>query len=66
MDTTGAGDAFVGCLLQQIATLDHAADILKNDDKLLEMIGLANKAGAWTTTNYGAIESLPNQSQLTS
>ena len=66
VDTTGAGDAFIGCLLQQIATLDHADDILKNDDKLIDMVALANKAGAWTTTNYGAIESLPDQSQLTS
>lgn len=64
VDTTGAGDAFIGCLLQQIATLDHAEDILKNDDKLLEMVAIANRAGAWTTTNYGAIESLPDQHQL--
>ena len=65
VDTTGAGDAFIGCLLQQIATLDHADDILKNDERLLQMVALANKAGAYTTTNYGAIESLPDQSQLT-
>lgn len=66
VDTTGAGDAFIGCLLQQISTLDHAEDILKNDNKLLEMVALANKAGAWTTTNFGAIESLPDQNQLIS
>jgi fructokinase len=64
VDTTGAGDAFIGCLLQQIATLDHAKDILKNDDKLMEMVAIANRAGAITTTNYGAIESLPDQHQL--
>lgn len=66
VDTTGAGDAFIGCLLQQIATLDHAEDILKDDDQLLKMVAVANKAGAWTTTNYGAIESLPDQNQLIS
>ena len=65
IDTTGAGDAFIGCLLQQIATLDHADDILKDDEKLMQLVAIANKAGAWTTTNYGAIESLPDQSQLT-
>lgn len=64
VDTTGAGDAFIGCLLQQISTLDHAEDILKNDERLLEMIALANRAGAWTTMNYGAIESLPYKIQL--
>ena len=66
VDTTGAGDAFIGCLLQQISTLDHAENILQDDEKLLEMVSVANKAGAWTTTNYGAIESLPDQSLLTS
>ena len=66
LDTTGAGDAFIGCLLQQIGTLDHAEDILKNDESLLEMIAVANRAGAWTTTNYGAIESLPDKTQLIS
>jgi fructokinase len=65
VDTTGAGDAFIGCLLQQIATLDHAENILKEDERLMEMVALANRAGAWTTTNYGAIESLPDQTQLT-
>ncbi len=64
VDTTGAGDAFIGCLLQQIATLDHAEDILKDDSKFLQMVSKANRAGAITTTNYGAIESLPDQNQL--
>ena len=64
VDTTGAGDAFIGCLLQQIATLDHAEDILENREQLIKMVGIANKAGALTTTNYGAIESLPDPNQL--
>ncbi len=64
VDTTGAGDAFIGCLLQQISTLDHPEDILKDDTRLLQMVAMANKAGAWTTTNYGAIESLPDKTQL--
>ncbi len=64
VDTTGAGDAFIGCLLQQIATLDHAEDILKDDDTFIKMVSRANRAGAFTTTNYGAIESLPDQNQL--
>ncbi len=64
VDTTGAGDAFIGCLLQQIATLDHAEDILENREQLIKMVGIANRAGALTTTNYGAIESLPDPNQL--
>lgn len=66
IDTTGAGDAFIGCLLYQISKLT-AIDVIFNDIKVLEnMVLLANKAGAITTTNYGAIESLPTLSQLES
>ena len=64
VDTTGAGDAFIGCLLNEIAHLNHPHDVLKADDVLLTMIEKANKAGALTTTGYGAIESLPSKAQL--
>lgn len=64
VDTTGAGDAFIGCLLYEIAALEHPDASLKNDDKLFEMVHKANKAGAITATNFGAIESLPDQEQL--
>lgn len=61
VDTTGAGDAFIGCLLQQIATLNDPREIIVNTDLLLKMVARANKAGAITTTNYGAIPSLPTR-----
>ncbi len=64
VDTTGAGDAFIGCLLQQIATLNDPHEIISNSSSLLKMIKKANKAGAMTTTGYGAIPSLPTQEQL--
>ncbi len=64
VDTTGAGDAFIGCLLQQISTLPSHNHILENDTKLMDMVVNANKAGAITTTGYGAIESLPDERQL--
>ncbi|MEJ1221321.1 carbohydrate kinase family protein [Sediminicola sp. 1XM1-17] len=64
VDTTGAGDAFIGCLLQQIAALEDFRPILEDDTLLGKMVLTANKAGAITTTNYGAIESLPNLKQL--
>jgi len=64
VDTTGAGDAFIGCLLHQIAHLDHFNQVQHNNDLLLKMVEKANKAGAVTTTNYGAISALPNKSQL--
>jgi fructokinase len=64
VDTTGAGDAFIGCLLKQISTKTNLEDTLNNEDLLTQMVAMANKAGAITTTNFGAIESLPTQTQL--
>jgi len=64
IDTTGAGDAFIGCLLQQISTLEDTDEILVDADLVVKMVAIANKAGAITTTNYGAIPSLPSQEQL--
>ncbi|MGW9684376.1 carbohydrate kinase family protein [Flagellimonas sp. 2504JD1-5] len=64
VDTTGAGDAFIGCLLYQIANLDNFDQVLENHDLLVKMVEKANKAGAITTTNYGAIVALPTKSEL--
>ena len=64
IDTTGAGDAFIGCLLQQIAKLKDTEEVFENNALLVQMIENANKAGAITTTNYGAIPALPDQNQL--
>ncbi|PIF00704.1 MAG: carbohydrate kinase [Maribacter sp.] len=64
VDTTGAGDAFIGCLLHQISGLHDPMEILKDIEPLIGMVKIANKAGALTTTNFGAIPSLPNQEQL--
>lgn len=61
VDTTGAGDAFIGCLLQQISTLNDPREIISNIELLLKMVERANKAGAITTLNYGAIPSLPTR-----
>lgn len=66
VDTTGAGDAFIGCMLKQIAMHDNLESLMKNEAQLSEIVALANKAGAITTTNFGAIESLPTQKQLDS
>jgi len=64
IDTTGAGDAFIGCLLHQIAMLDDPLQLLKNDAGLEAMIIKANTAGAITTTGFGAIDALPTQDQI--
>lgn len=64
VDTTGAGDAFIGCMLKQIAEHDSLETLLESEEELTQIVSKANKAGAITTTNFGAIESLPTQKQL--
>lgn len=66
VDTTGAGDAFIGCLLKQLAEYNNISKILEDENELTAMVTKANKAGAITTTNFGAIGSLPTQTQLDS
>ncbi|MDG6896227.1 aminoimidazole riboside kinase [Volucribacter amazonae] len=60
IDTTGAGDAFVGGLL---AGLSQHQDWQKMDT-LEKIIRQANACGALATTAKGAMSALPNQQQL--
>jgi len=64
VDTTGAGDAFIGCLLFQISKLNDFNSVFTDAPLLVQMIEKANIAGALTTTQYGAIVALPNVKQL--
>ena len=57
IDSTGAGDAFVGAILKQIAEIEDKQNI--SFEKWEEIIKFANKVGAITCTNYGAIASMP-------
>lgn len=61
VDTTGAGDGFVGGLLVALLEGGATADSLPNLDGLLPF---ANAVGALATTQYGAIPSLPNRQQV--
>lgn len=60
IDSTGAGDAFIGALLSQIASLEDCKSILKDEDKLIEFTKKANVVGALTTTKLGALDSIPS------
>jgi fructokinase len=64
VDTTGAGDAFIGCLLFLLSRLEDPSEVTDNYEVLAGMVRTANAAGALTTTQFGAIPSLPNQEQL--
>ena len=62
VDSTGAGDAFVGAVLKQVADIEEKLSI--TSDKWNEIIAFANKVGAITCTNYGAINSIPTIEEL--
>ncbi len=64
LDTTGAGDAFIGCLLYQLACKDLISDAMDNFNVLSKMVTNANIAGALSTTGYGAISSLPKHEDI--
>lgn len=57
VDSTGAGDAFVGALLKKVAEIKEKKNISFEEWKMI--IAYANKVGAITCTNYGAIDSIP-------
>lgn len=59
IDSTGAGDAFVGATLFQFSRLENPKKM--NDfTKLKEIVTFANTVGAIVCTKLGAISSLPN------
>lgn len=63
VDTTGAGDSFVGALLCHCVD-DHS--ILEDEGRLRKVLTFANACGAITTTKKGAIPALPNESDVLS
>lgn len=59
IDSTGAGDAFVGAMLFQLAAMEYPKEALNHPEQLKEAIRFANKAGALVCTKVGAIAALP-------
>lgn len=60
VDTTGAGDTFLGCCLAYI--LEQGMDL--SDSQLQEMLFRANAAASLETTRKGAIRAMPVQAEL--
>ena len=60
VDTTGAGDAFLGALLFSLRgqSIERINDIKK--DELEHIVRFANAAGGLTTTKRGAIPAMPS------
>lgn len=64
VDTTGAGDAFLGALLHYIEgrNLEQLKEISKEEWN--QAIAFANAAGTLTTTKKGAIKAMPDKNQI--
>lgn len=62
VDSTGAGDSFVGAVLKQVSDFEDKKNVSFEDWK--NIITFANKVGAITCTNYGAIASMPTLSEV--
>lgn len=63
VDTTGAGDGFVGAMLFQLQSRgiqrSDLADALSDSGLVGEIFTFANVTGALTATRYGAISAMP-------
>lgn len=60
IDTTGAGDAFLGCCLDRI--LETGLENL-TEGQLADMLLFANAAASIVTTRKGAIRSMPSREE---
>ncbi len=60
VDTTGAGDTFMGCVLAYVC--DN--DICLNNEQLSEMLDTANAAASIVTGRRGALKVMPESSEI--
>lgn len=63
IDTTGAGDAFLGCLLFKILETGSSLNDLTNQ-QINSMLTFANAGGALVTTRKGALGSMPTTDEI--
>ena len=63
MDTTGAGDAFLGCLLYHILKSDSALEHVTTQ-QMISMLTFANAGGALVTARKGALEAMPTLDEI--
>ena len=59
VDATGAGDAYIGALLALLTKEVNAKESLVQLETMERIVAIANKVGAKTTENYGAIAAIP-------
>lgn len=64
IDSTGAGDAFVGATLYQLAQQKNIKDSCENFDYLKQIIEFSNRVGALVCTKIGAISAIPTTQEV--
>lgn len=66
VDTTAAGDAFVGGLLCRLATLQPGGfdALLRDDAALRDMLAFAAACGALTVTRQGSFTAMPSAAEV--
>ena len=64
IDTTGAGDAFLGAVLWQLRQIDRAALKELKQAELEEIVDFANAAGSLATTRKGALAVMPTRAEI--
>ena len=63
VDTTGAGDAFIGAVISRILATDvNLTQLFENEGE--EILAFSNSVAAIVTTKYGAINSLPTLQEV--
>ncbi|MBU3113083.1 carbohydrate kinase family protein [Clostridium lacusfryxellense] len=60
VDTTGAGDAFIGSFIYKISTSNHGISCITNEN-MKEILSFSNAVAALTTTRKGAINAIPSR-----
>ncbi|MDU0201986.1 PfkB family carbohydrate kinase [Paenibacillus sp. MAH-36] len=63
IDTTGAGDSFIGAVLFQLSR-EVSDPVRLTEKRMHEILVFANAAAALTTTRYGAIPALPTYDEV--
>lgn len=64
VDTTGAGDAFIGALISRLVTSEKTDVIQQLKEEGETILTFSNYVAATVTTKYGAIDSLPDLKEV--
>ncbi|WP_332696010.1 carbohydrate kinase family protein [Halalkalibacter lacteus] len=64
IDSTGAGDAFVGAMLYQLANEKEPKKALEDFEQIKTITTLSNKVGAIVCTRVGAIAAIPTLDEI--